>query len=242
MAAGKGTRINSHKINKVALPFLGKPLISYGVNLFKGMVNPLIIVVGAYSESVKKVLKGVKVVYADQKKRLGTGHGVKVGLEVLEKYSPTPEAVLVGYGDHMMFYKKETVKKLINLHAENSAAVSLITVKHNSPDELAWGRIIRDSAGYIIDNIEQRDATAAERKIGEINAGFYCFDYEFLNKNIDKIKKSPKSGEYYVNSLIQIAVKQCRKVIGLKVPFEEVGIGINKSPELQISQKLYLQD
>ncbi|OGK26113.1 hypothetical protein A2954_04160 [Candidatus Roizmanbacteria bacterium RIFCSPLOWO2_01_FULL_37_12] len=239
LAGGKGTRIRSHNVNKVSLSFVGKPLIRYGVELFKGIVEPIVVVVGAYSHSVKEVLQNNNVQYAYQKKRLGTGHATKVGLESLNG-SLNPYLVLIGYGDHMMFYKKDTVKRLIKSHLLHKAALSLITTVHANPDELAWGRVIRNKNHYIVDNIEQKDATAEERKITELNAGFYCFDYEFLKKNIGKIKKSPVSGEYYINALIHIANEQSKKVVGLKVPFKEVGIGINRLPELQASQNIYI--
>ena len=48
LAGGKGTRINTHRVSKVTLPFLGRPLIKYGIELFKGVANPIIVVVGAF--------------------------------------------------------------------------------------------------------------------------------------------------------------------------------------------------
>lgn len=240
LAAGKGKRMNSHTVNKVSLNFAGKPMIAYAVELLEGICSSIVVVVGAFSHSVKDSLKSYNVMYAQQKKRLGTAHTAKVGLETI-KASPTPLSVLVGYGDHMMFYKKETVKKLIKLQSEEKAAISLITADFNKPNDLAWGRVIRDAKGFIVDNVEQKDATKEQRKIQELNAGFYCFDYEFLQKSIAKVKKSPVSGEYYINALIHIAVEEGNKVVGLNVPFMEVGIGVNKIPELQKSQEIYLR-
>lgn len=239
LAGGKGTRINSHKVNKVTLPFVGKPIVCYGVELFKDLTDPTIVVIGAFSHSVKAALKDYKVTYAYQQKRLGTAHATKIGLEKINNGN-FPDIVLVGYGDHMMFYKKETINKLIKAHQEHSAALSLITVNHDNPDELAWGRVIRDKKGFIIDNIEQKDATPEQRKIEELNAGFYCFDYGFLRENISEVKKSPVTGEYYLNALIHIAIEQNKIVFGLRVPFKEVGIGINRFPELQKSQDIFL--
>ena len=238
LAGGKGTRINTHRVNKVTLPFLGRPLIKYGIELFKGVANPIIVVVGAFSHSVKKVLKKEKIVYAFQQKRFGTGHATKVGLDAFKNTS-NPDLVLVGYGDHMMFYKKETVKRLVKLHEEKKAVVTILTTEYEDPNYLAWGRVIRDKKGNITDSIEQKDATEEQRKIKEINPNFNCFSYKFLNENINKIKRSPVSGEYYLPELIKIAIKQGKKVAGLKVPFTEVGIGINKLPELQLSQDIY---
>lgn len=237
LAGGKGTRINSKKINKVVIPFDGKPMIVYGVELFKEICNSIILVVGAYAQSVKDIFKKEKLIYVHQRKRLGTGHAAKVGLTGLKKNSPS--LVLIGYGDHLMFYKKKTIKQLINLHKNQKAVVSLISAIYKNPDELAWGRIIRDKKGNVLDIVEQKDATPEQRKIKELNAGFYCFDYKFVKNNIGKIKKSPVSGEYYLTDIVKIAAGKNKKVAALKVPFSEVGIGVNRIEELQESQKLF---
>lgn len=238
MAAGKGTRIKSKNSNKVTLPFLNKPLIIYAVELMLGLTDFTVVVVGAFAQSVKDVLKNYRVIYGLQSKRLGTAHATGVGLKLVEKYSP--DLVLVGYGDHTMFYKKETIKKLVVLHKKNQAVMSLITTDYDNPNYLSWGRIIRDKNGFVVDSVEQKDATEEEKKIKELNAGFYCFDFNFLKNYLRKVRKSKISGEYYINSLIKIAAEAGLKVVGLKVPFSGVGIGINRYDELKESQKLYL--
>lgn len=244
LAAGRGTRINppagGKNKNKVTLPFLNKPLIIYGVELMLGIADPVIVVVGSFHESVRQVLKGYDVIFAYQKKRLGTAHAVKIGLGAL-KNSPSLDLVLVGYGDHSMFYKKETVLDLVQLIKKEKTAISLISTTHKDSNSLAWGRIIRDESGYIVDSVEQKDATYDQKKVNELNAGFYCFDYAFLKESINRVPKSQVSGEYYINSLIRIAVEQGKKVVGLKVPFSGVGIGINRYSELEESQRLYLK-
>lgn len=74
-----------------------------------------------------------------------------------------------------------------------------------------------------------------------MNAGFYCFDFEFLNKYINKIPRSELTGEYYLNSLIKMAVKAGKRVFALKVLFEDIGLGVNTLEELKESEKIYLK-
>ncbi len=237
LAAGEGKRVNSRNINKVAYPFLGKPMITYGVELLRSIADKVVVVIGAFSESVKEALKDFDVLYAYQEQRLGTGHAVKIGVKKIAPFSPS--LVLVGYGDHLMFYKKERVLSLIALHRQEQSAVSFFTVKHENPNDLAWGRVIRDKNGAVVNIVEQKDATVEEKKIKELNTGFYCFDFVFLNKNLDKLEKSAATGEYYLTDMVKIAVKQGKKVTGLPVPFDEVGIGVNRLDELEESQRLY---
>lgn len=241
LAAGKGTRMKSKDKNKVTLPFLNKPLIIYAVELMIQVASPVVVVVGAFHESVKQILRKHVVTYAYQRKRLGTGHAVKIGLEVIKDMVQPPILILVGYGDHSMFYNKKTIDQLISLHLKANAVISLVTTEYQKSEELRWGIIIRAKTGDIIDSVEYKDANVNQRKIKELNAGFYCFDFNFLKNNVGKIKRSGVSGEYYINSLIKIAVKQNKKVVGLKEHFSGVGIGINTYNELKESEKIYLK-
>jgi bifunctional UDP-N-acetylglucosamine pyrophosphorylase/glucosamine-1-phosphate N-acetyltransferase len=238
LAAGKGTRINSKDKNKVAYHFLSKPMVVYGVELFAKFSEPLIVVVGAFAESVKEALKDYpEVIFVNQKEQLGTGHAVKVALRKLEK--KPPKLVLVGMGDHMMFYKQKTIEKLITTHLKEKATITFITTHYDKPDELAWGRVERDKNRVVRDIVEQKDATEKQRKIKEVNAGLYCFNYKFLRLHIDEIKKSPVTGEYYLTDIILRAFKNYKRVIGMPVRFREVGIGVNRADELEKSQSLF---
>lgn len=238
LAAGEGTRINSQDKNKVVFPFLTKPMIIYGVELCEKISDPVVVVVGAYAKSVKETLKDhPNLVFAYQKRQLGTGDATKIGLKVLAKNPPS--LVLVGMGDHMMFYKQKTIERLIELHKNKQAKVTFISTRYHSPDQLAWGRVERNKEGQVIDIVEQKDATEKQRKIKELNAGLYCFNYKFLKTEITKIKKSPVTNEYYLTDIILRAVKDGLKVVGMPVRFREVGIGINRAEDLQQSQNLF---
>jgi len=238
LAAGRGTRINSTEVNKVTLSFLGKPLIIYSVDLLEGICDQTVVVVGAFAESVENVLSDRKVTYAFQKEQLGTAHAAQVGITKIQ--NPTENClVLVGYGDHMMFYKKQSINRLIDCHLKSNAIVSFLSTKYHNPDHLAWGRIERDKNKNILDIIEQKDATPEQRKIKEVNPGFYCFDLNFMKKYLQLIPKSPVTGEYYLPDLIRLAVKDKLKVVAQMVRFREVGIGINRMDEITESQEIY---
>lgn len=240
LAAGKGTRIKSTDRNKVTLPFLNKPLIVYGVELLKGVTDKTIVVIGAYSESVRQVLSGYEVEYATQKDQRGTAHAVSAAMGRIDELNLTPSTVLVCYGDHTMFYKTSTVKAFIEHHKKERADVSLLTTDYPDAMKLAWGRIIRDTKGNVSAIVEQKDASEEERAITEINPGFYLFETAFLRQALRKVTPSPVSGEYYITDIVKIAVQEKKKVIAHKVSFEEVGIGINRMEELDESQKIYL--
>lgn len=234
LAAGTGSRMGLSNRNKVSLNFAGKPLVRHAVELLTNIAHPIVVVVGSHKESVEKVLTQTNVMFSHQEQQLGTGHAVKVGLTQIPQDT---NAVIVGYGDHMMFYHQKTLMQLLELQNKNDAAASLVTTVVKNPT--GYGRIIRNSNNEVEGIIEEKDATNSQKEICEINAGLYVFNYEFLRQNLDSIQKSEISNEYYLTDLIKIAIQQGKKVVGVKVSYEEVGIGINKPEELTKSQKLY---
>lgn len=241
LAAGKGKRFKLQDKNKTSVSFMGKPLVCYAVDLMNKVSDKVIVVIGSQSKSVKEALKKEKRIYfVSQRKLLGTGHAVLTAVREIKKRGWKPSNVLVGYGDHMMFYTPEILLKLSReISREKDKVISMVTCDYDELDSHAFGRIIRDKSGNVISIIEQKDITKKERKIKEFNAGLYCFDYEFLKEQMKNIKKNKKSGEYYLTDLIQIAVSLEKKVVPVKVPFECVGIGINTRENFEESVKLF---
>ncbi|MEN9327825.1 MAG: bifunctional UDP-N-acetylglucosamine diphosphorylase/glucosamine-phosphate N-acetyltransferase [Candidatus Parcubacteria bacterium] len=239
LAGGDGTRLKYQNANKTTIPFNGKPLIQYGLDLFNDITDKIVIVVGAYPESVKAVIHSPSVIYAMQAERLGTGHAVQVAVAEMQRQGLHPETVMVGYGDHMMFYTKDIITQMLNLHQQKQAAITLISTDHDDPNMLAWGRIIRDSSGHVLDIIEQKDATEEQRLMKELNTGFYCFDYAFLKQALPLLNKSAHSGEIYLTDLVKVANTTHQTVVAFKIPFEYVGIGINNAEQLSQSQLLH---
>lgn len=240
LAAGKGTRFGIPGINKTAALFNNKPLIWYGIELYKGLTDKTVIVIGAHAESVRNVAGlNDQIIFASQKKRLGTGHALHIAVKAIQSEKHDPEFVLVGCGDHMMYYKKELIQEFTKLHSQNNAAISFITTTHNDPMSIAWGRVIRDESGSVTKIVEQKDANEEELKTTELNSGFYCIDYKFLKKYHNKLTKSPVTGEYYLPQLVEIAMQNELTIMGYPVPFNYVGLGINTHKQLSESQQFY---
>lgn len=239
LAGGRGTRFKSDSENKTAAKLSGKPLVMYAVELFEKSTDLVEVVVGAFPESVKNAIGDrPNVIYAFQNEQLGTGHAVQVAVEELEQQGIEPELVVVGYGDHMMFYTPEAVRELIELCETEQAEVALLTTDYPEPDKLKWGKIVRNREGHIQKIVEQKDADEAERKLTEVNPGFYCFKYQFLKEFKDRLQRSPVSDEYYITEFVQMAVNSGLKVVPLRVPFSQVGLGVNTKEELAADEVL----
>lgn len=231
LAAGKGSRIKAKNINKVAMTLAGKPIISHAVKLVDDLgIKTLVVVIGFAKESVIKAIDK-KVIFAEQKKRLGTAHAVACGFKKLPK---EVKSVLILNGDDSAFYASDLVKQLIEKHYATNASLTFLTVERENPE--SFGRIVRDENGRLISIAEEKDATSFIKKIKEINAGCYICRVDFLAKYLPKVKKNPISGEYYVTDLIGIGLNYNENVVDLRAG-EIAWWGINTTEELEEAEK-----
>jgi bifunctional UDP-N-acetylglucosamine pyrophosphorylase/glucosamine-1-phosphate N-acetyltransferase len=225
--------MKSKKTNKVTATVGDKPMILHGIHLLqKTKISTIIVVVGFAKDSVKKIIQE-NVIFAEQKKRLGTGHAVSKALPLVPKEVTD---VLIIQGDDSAFYKEETIKKLIKKHLEEKNALTFLTITVKNPNGL--GRIVRDKRGNLLFIIEEKDATTVQRKINEINPACYVMNVAFLKRYLNKIKKSPVTGEYYLTGLIDVAIKNNQKINILsagEIPWK----GVNTKVELEEAQKLF---
>ncbi|HRN96354.1 MAG TPA: sugar phosphate nucleotidyltransferase [Candidatus Levybacteria bacterium] len=232
LAAGKGTRMNSQSTNKVAMKVAGVPMLVRTVqNLQQSGINNICIVVGFAKESVMNLFDN-SVHFAQQGEQLGTGHAAKVGVDSLPENTTD---IIVLYGDDSYIYTPDIYKKLLTIHQTQKADLSFITLTVDNPTGL--GRIVRDSTGNVIGIVEEKDATDEQKKITEINPACYIFSYSFFKEYIDTVPKSPVTGEYYLTSLIEIAVQEHARIETYTV----TGInwrGINTPEELQQADTL----
>lgn len=234
LAAGRGSRMNAKKQNKVTFFLADKPLILHAIHVLEKMeFGEIVVVVGHAKESVRQVLKDSRVHFAEQRKRLGTGHAVKAGLTAL------PESVtdvLVIQGDDSHFYNEKLVSRLLKKHLASDASLTFLTIEVEAP--LGLGRIVRDASDKVSAIVEEKDATPSERKIKEINPACYLFKVDFLKKYLKSVKKSPITGEYYLTSLVDIAIHKKEKLETLQagnLPWR----GVNTKEELAEAERLY---
>lgn len=232
LAAGKGSRMKSKYINKVAMHLADKPMILHTVELLEKLnIKKIVVVVGFAKESVMKVLKG-KVEFAEQRKRLGTAHAVK---SALTKFTSNVENILVLNGDDSAFYSEEIIEKLVKKHLNDNADFTFLTIEKDNPYGL--GRVVRNGDDRVKAIIEEKDATDEQRKITEVNPACYIFKHAFLKKYLSKVEKSPVTGEYYLTSLIRIGIANGEKIETLKGG-KLIWRGVNTKDELSEAQLL----
>ena len=230
LAAGKGKRMKS-EIPKVLHQILGQPIIYYILTSVRKL-NPknIFAVIGYGKELVSDYLKNnfpeIKII--TQENQLGTAHAICMVKKQKEDFGKN---ILVLSGDSPLI-NIETLRKLVENRASSGSSVCMITAL--LPDPKGCGRIIKDASGNITKIIEETDASAEEEKICEINSSIYCFETESLFENIEKINTSNIQKEYYLTDIIEIFIKNGKKVNCFNaVDYLEV-IGIND--RLQLSE------
>jgi len=218
LAAGQGTRMRSD-LPKVVHPLGGLSLVGHALRAAEG-VRPrhLVAVVRHQRDIVAAEITRVapETLVADQDEVPGTGRAVQCALTALEEAAgDISGTLLVTYGD-VPLLGSDTLTELIRVHEEAGNAVTVLTTR--VPDPTGYGRIIRDGAtGGVSAIVEQRDATAEQRAITEINAGIYAFDARFLVGALDRVGTDNDQGEVYLTDVLAAAAPAGRSAGALEL-------------------------
>jgi len=96
---------------------------------------------------------------------------------------------------------------------------------------------VRTKGGRVQKIVEDRDATDAEKQIGEINVGTYVTDGPFLFEALDELKPRNVQGEYYLTDVVALAVERKLRVSALAVSQSAEGMGINSREQLAAAER-----
>lgn len=199
LAAGKGTRMRS-ALPKVMQPLAGKPLLAHVLDASRtlGAERP-IVVYGHGGDVVRNAFTNDAIDWILQAEQKGTGHAVLVALPVLAKEGST----LILYGD-VPLLSVSTLQRLLAV-CEGKNELGLLTVTLDNPT--GYGRIVRE-AGKVSRIIEQKDASADELLIKEVNTGILCVPNALLHKWLPELRNANSQGEYYLTDLIGMATAE----------------------------------
>jgi bifunctional UDP-N-acetylglucosamine pyrophosphorylase/glucosamine-1-phosphate N-acetyltransferase len=242
LAAGKGTRMKS-ELPKVLTDLRGKPMIKHLLESVSksGVDENPVIVVGHKKELVIEKLNkdNRKYIYAVQEEQLGTGHAVMSAEEVLKDIA---DYIIVLPSDHP-FLSAETIKKLAEKHLESQPKITMVLAQ--LPDFKGWrsafytsfSRIVRDTNGKIIKDVQFRDASDEEKKITEVNPMHFCFDAGWLWQKLKTLKTDNDQKQYLLTDLIKIAMQEGEKIEYVYINPREA-LAANSKEELEILEKL----
>ena len=217
LAAGKGTRMRS-ALPKVMQPLAGKPLLAHVLDASRtlGAERP-IAVYGHGGDVVQNAFTNDAIDWVLQAEQKGTGHAVLVALPVLAKEGST----LILYGD-VPLLSVSTLQRLLAV-CEGKNELGLLTVTLDNPT--GYGRIVRE-AGKVSRIVEQKDASADELLIKEVNTGILCVPNALLHKWLPELRNANSQGEYYLTDLIGMATAEGVAVTAVhpETPWEVEGV------------------
>ena len=196
LAAGKGSRMYSSK-PKVLHTIAGKPLLEYVLASAYELSSRVHVVYGFGGKVLQQAINNENINWVEQTEQLGTGHAV---MQVMP-YIKNSSIVVVLYGD-VPFIKKTTLVEVINKIQKNDFVILSAVVA----DPSGYGRIIRDSKAHIQCIIEDKDASAQQLKITEINTGIIVINSDLLKKCLQKINKKNTQSELYLTDIVDVAV------------------------------------
>ena len=233
LAAGKGRRMKS-AIPKVLHEVLFQPMLHHVLDLAYAIPNLSVsVVVGHGEEEVRKASEGYSgLQFFQQTEQRGTADAVKSSQVFLEKQKGH---VLILSGD-VILLKKTSIENLLKTHEAEKAICSVVTTHLKNPT--GYGRILRNAKCEVVGIREEADGSPEEKKISEINAGIYCFQIAALFEALAKISNQNQQGEFYLTDVIEILVRENKKVVGVLFPDAEETLGINDRVALAEAEKI----
>lgn len=213
---------------KVLQPLAGRPLLAHVIDCAHELgASDVCVVYGHGAEAVRAAFPAAGLRWALQAQQLGTGHAM------LQAMPGTPEAnrVLVLFGD-VPLLTATTLRAMLDVGGEDDVLV--LTVDMDDPT--GYGRIIRDGDA-VTGIVEEKDASASQKEIAEINTGVMVCPGAKLRQWIGSLSNDNAQGEYYLTDVIGMAVADGIAVHGVKAQNQAEVMGINDKKQLAEAER-----
>jgi len=228
LAAGPGKRM--HSLTPKVLHLLGgRALLSHVLDAAKQLAPKIICVVyGHGGEAVRESLGESGAVWVKQEPQLGTGHAVMQAAPHLDDRWPT----LVLYGD-VPLIRAATLERLI---AAAGKGLGLLTTTLNDPT--GYGRILRKGK-KIVGIVEDKDASAKQRALREINTGIVAAPTKKLKSWLTRLQNNNAQKEYYLTDIVGLATKERVPVTAIQADAAWETLGVNSKTQLAELERIY---
>ncbi|WP_315550280.1 bifunctional UDP-N-acetylglucosamine diphosphorylase/glucosamine-1-phosphate N-acetyltransferase GlmU [Microbacterium aurum] len=228
LAAGQGTRMRS-SLPKVLHRIGGRPLVGHVLDAARDLApGHVLVVVRHERDQVADAVTGIspEVVVVDQDEIPGTGRAVEIALQSVPDFDGD---VLVLSGD-VPLLDAGALASLLADHRASRAAITLLSAVLE--DGAGYGRIIRGTDGAVERIVEQKDATAAEAAVTEINAGVYVFRAAALRTHLAVVGTDNAQGEKYLTDVVALARAAGQAVTASVVADASLTLGVNDRAQL----------
>jgi bifunctional UDP-N-acetylglucosamine pyrophosphorylase/glucosamine-1-phosphate N-acetyltransferase len=228
MAAGKGTRLKSRH-PKVLHEIGGKPILAHVIAAARQVAaaQDIFAIIGHEADRVRAAVAGTGVQFILQAEQRGTGHALMVARDALAPY----DQVIVLSGDAPLI-TPETIRRLSEFHVAEKATMTLLSAEFDDPT--GYGRVIRKSAksAEVRAIVEEKAANRQQKKIREINSGFYVFAVPALYEHIGELGKENPHREYYLTDMAAVFHRARKKVVVMKTLHAGEVLGSNTRAEM----------
>ncbi|MBD5802983.1 Bifunctional protein GlmU [Azoarcus sp. Aa7] len=230
LAAGQGKRMRS-VLPKVLQPIAGRPMLAHVIGAARSLdASRICVVYGHGGEVVRERLQDAALRWARQEPQLGTGHAVQQALPELTD----GEMALVLYGD-VPLIGAPTLRRLQT--AAGSGKLALLTVELDNPT--GYGRILRDADGRVTRIVEEKDASAEQRRVREVNTGILVAPVARLRDWLGRIGNDNAQGEYYLTDIIGLAVAEGVEIVTVQPDAVWETLGVNSKPQLAELERIH---
>jgi bifunctional UDP-N-acetylglucosamine pyrophosphorylase/glucosamine-1-phosphate N-acetyltransferase len=231
MAAGKGTRMKS-ALPKVLHRLGGRSLLQHVVDSAAALAAAqTVIVTGHGADGVEAAMAGSGTRFVRQMPQLGTGHAVQQVVPVLADDNPT---TLILNGD-VPLIQAATAQALAAACAGERLALLTIVLA----DPTGYGRIVRGADGGVLGIVEHKDATAAQRAIGEVYTGMMAAPTAMLKRWVMALKNDNAQREYYLTDIVAMAVAEGVPVVASPAAGQAEVLGVNSPHQLADLERRY---
>ncbi|MEO6828071.1 MAG: bifunctional UDP-N-acetylglucosamine diphosphorylase/glucosamine-1-phosphate N-acetyltransferase GlmU [Microbacteriaceae bacterium] len=233
LAAGRGTRMKS-STPKLLHTLAGVPIIDHVLATARALDAAHVLTVVRHERDllageISTEFPGCVIV--DQDEVPGTGRAVEQAVAALP--GDFDGDVLVVNGD-VPLLDAVTLTGLLDAHRRGTASA---TVLSSVPaDAAGYGRVVRAADGSLDRIVEQRDATAEELAIDEINSGAYVFGVSALRDQLANLTIDNAQGEKYLTDVIGLLRRAGSEVAALPVSQSWIVEGINDRAQLSAQE------
>ena len=164
-----------------------------------------------------------------QTEQLGTAHAVMAARAQLVERTGD---VLILSGDTPLL-AADTLRAVVEAKARSGAGLAFATMHLDNPT--GYGRVVHAPGGGPALIVEEKDATAEEKSIHEVNAGLYCADSAFLWSTLERVDSKNAQREFYLTDIVAIAAKGPGAVAARVSAVEAAGV--NDQEELSLAAR-----
>lgn len=216
------------RLPKVLHAIGGKPMLGHVLERAAALRSDCTIVVYGYGgKAVPSAFGNAAVEFVRQEPQLGTGHAVRQALPYLQAGGTT----LVLYGD-VPLTRDATLQNLIA-----KPGLRLLTATLGDP--AGYGRIVRDKTGRIVHIVEEKDASAREKSIREINTGILCAPTDMLHQWLSKLTNRNSQKEYYLTDVVPLAIASKTEVTSVQASDDWEILGVNSKEQLAYLERVH---